>query len=338
VVRARAPRRGARRLGLGMLAVAMALPLGLLWPAGTSFATPTRADLQSQLRQLNGQADRAVEDFLEAQLALKQTRASLSGLRRQLDAAKTQLQTLRDAVSAQATDAYKYGPADLALVLNPGNANDALDRMQTLNLLAERTSDQFSDLRVAEQVYELELARLSRVEREREAQVKRLAAKKDQVERLLARTRDLLGQLRQSAGAGAVNGVDPGVPVGSAPPPPSGGGAAAAVRYAYAQVGKPYSFGAAGPSAFDCSGLTMMAWRQAGIALPHSAAGQYGIGRHVSRSELQPGDLIFRYSPISHVAMYIGNGLQIAATHTGSTVKVQSAFYGPIVGYSRPNG
>jgi cell wall-associated NlpC family hydrolase len=82
----------------------------------------------------------------------------------------------------------------------------------------------------------------------------------------------------------------------------------------------------------------MMSWRQAGIALPHSAAGQYGIGRHVSRSELQPGDLIFRYSPITHVAMYIGNGLQIAATHTGSTVKVQSAFSGPIVGYSRPNG
>jgi peptidoglycan DL-endopeptidase CwlO len=338
VVRARASRRGTRRVALGVLAVAMALPLSLLWPAGTSFAAPTRADLQSQLRQLNGQADRAVEDFLEAQLALKQTRASLSGLQRQLDAAKTQLQTLRDAVSAQATDAYKYGPADLALVLNPGDAGDALDRMQTLNLLAERTSDQFSDLRVAEQAYQIELARLSAVEREREARVKRLAAKKDQVDRLVARTKDLLAQLRQSAGAGAVDGVDPGMPVGSLPPPPSGGGAAAAVRYAYAQVGKPYVYGADGPNAFDCSGLTMMAWRQAGIALPHSAAGQYGIGRHVSRSELQPGDLIFRYSPISHVAMYIGNGLQIAATHTGSTVKVQSAFYGPIVGYSRPNG
>jgi len=119
---------------------------------------------------------------------------------------------------------------------------------------------------------------------------------------------------------------------------PSGGGAAAAVRYAYAQIGKPYQFGADGPGSFDCSGLTMMAWRQGGIALPHSAAGQYGIGRHVTRSELQPGDLIFRYSPISHVAMYVGGGMQVAATHTGSTVKLQSAFQGPIVGYSRPNG
>jgi cell wall-associated NlpC family hydrolase len=82
----------------------------------------------------------------------------------------------------------------------------------------------------------------------------------------------------------------------------------------------------------------MMAWRQGGIALPHSAAGQIGVGRRVTKAELQPGDLIFRYSPISHVAMYVGGGMQVAATHTGSTVKLQPAFQGPIVGYSRPNG
>ena len=63
-----------------------------------------------------------------------------------------------------------------------------------------------------------------------------------------------------------------------------------------------------------------------------------GVGRRVTRAELQPGDLIFRYSPVSHVAMYVGGGMQVAATHTGSTVKLQSAFQGPIVGYSRPNG
>jgi cell wall-associated NlpC family hydrolase len=113
---------------------------------------------------------------------------------------------------------------------------------------------------------------------------------------------------------------------------------AAVVRYAEAQVGKPYVWGADGPSSFDCSGLTMMAWRQAGISLPHSAAAQYSVGRHVTRAELQPGDLIFRYSPISHVAMYVGNGMQVAATHTGSTIKLQSAFQGEIVGYSRPTG
>jgi hypothetical protein len=316
----------------------LALPSVLLWHAAAGFAAPSPSDLQQQVRQLNAEADKAVEEFLEARLALEQTRATLTDLGDQLRAATRQLEALRSTVSAQAADAYKYGPAEVALVLSPGDASDALDRIQTLNLLAERTSDQFSDLRVAERTYQLELARLSKMERERELRVKRLQAKKERVDGLLTRTQSLLGQLRLAGGAGAVDGIDPGLPIGSAPPLPSGGGAAAAVRYAYAQIGKPYRYGASGPDAFDCSGLTMMAWRQGGIALPHSAAGQYGIGRHLSRSELQPGDLIFRYSPISHVAIYVGNGLQVAATHTGSTVELQSAFYGPIVGYSRPNG
>jgi cell wall-associated NlpC family hydrolase len=129
-----------------------------------------------------------------------------------------------------------------------------------------------------------------------------------------------------------------------APPPPSGGGgggasgsAAAVVAYARAQVGKPYCYGGSGPGCFDCSGLTMMAWRQAGVSLPHSSAAQYSVGRRISASELQPGDLIFYYSPISHVSVYIGNGQRISATHTGDYVRVQSLGSG-IVGYARPNG
>ena len=126
-------------------------------------------------------------------------------------------------------------------------------------------------------------------------------------------------------------------------PPPSGGGgggsgsAAAAVAYARAQVGKPYCYGGSGPGCFDCSGLTMMAWRQAGVSLPHSSASQYNVGRRISASELQPGDLIFYYSPISHVSVYIGGGQRISATHTGDYVRVQS-LGSSIVGYARPNG
>ncbi len=285
MVRVRRSARRFPRILRGALAFALTLPLALVWAGGVARAEPTVGDLQRQLRRLNGEADQAVERYLEAKLGLDQARASLS-----------------------------------------------------TNLLAQRASDQLDDLGVAERAFQEEMARLRKVERDREEQVKRLAAEKAKVDKLVRRTENLLSQLRQSGGAGAVNGIDPGLPAGALGPLPSGGGAAAAVRYAYAQIGKPYVFGADGPGSFDCSGLTMMAWRQGGIALPHSAAAQYGIGRHVSRSELQPGDLIFRYSPISHVAMYVGGGMQIAATHTGSTVKLQSAFYGPIVGYSRPNG
>ena len=338
MVRVRRSARRFPRILRGALAFALTLPLALVWAGGVARAEPTVGDLQRQLRRLNGEADQAVERYLEAKLGLDQARASLSTMRQQVEVARGQLQDLKGLVSAQAANAYMFGPADVALMLNPSTADATLDRMQPLNLLAPRARDQLDDLGVAERAFQEEMARLRKVERDREEQVKRLAAEKAKVDKLVRRTENLLSQLRQSGGAGAVNGIDPGLPAGALGPLPSGGGAAAAVRYAYAQIGKPYVFGADGPGSFDCSGLTMMAWRQGGIALPHSAAAQYGIGRHVSRSELQPGDLIFRYSPISHVAMYVGGGMQISATHTGSTVKLQSAFYGPIVGYSRPNG
>ena len=104
-------------------------------------------------------------------------------------------------------------------------------------------------------------------------------------------------------------------------PPPSGA-AAVAVQFALAQVGKPYVFGAGGPGSYDCSGLTSAAYRAAGISLPHSAAGQYGYGTHVSFDQLQPGDLIFLYSPIGHVEIYIGGGLAVSAPTSGENVKV----------------
>ena len=96
-----------------------------------------------------------------------------------------------------------------------------------------------------------------------------------------------------------------------------------------AQVGDAYVYGAAGPNAFDCSGLTMMAWAQAGVGLPHSSSAQFGSGPHISASDLQPGDLVFYYSPISHVGMYIGNGLIVHAANPGAGVAVAGLFSMP---------
>lgn len=94
-----------------------------------------------------------------------------------------------------------------------------------------------------------------------------------------------------------------------------------AVDFAIAQVGKPYVWAAAGPDAFDCSGLTMAAWAAAGVKLPHLASEQYNYGTHVSYSELQPGDLIFLYSDIHHVEIYIGDGYAISAPQEGENIK-----------------
>jgi cell wall-associated NlpC family hydrolase len=92
------------------------------------------------------------------------------------------------------------------------------------------------------------------------------------------------------------------------------------IAFAEAQVGKSYSYGAAGPYSYDCSGLTMTAYAQIGVQLPHSAAEQYGYGTHVAYSQLQPGDLIFLYSPIGHVELYVGHDLAVSAANPATGV------------------
>jgi cell wall-associated NlpC family hydrolase len=128
-----------------------------------------------------------------------------------------------------------------------------------------------------------------------------------------------------SGGSGSSGSPGPGT---SAPPQPSGG-AAAAIAFAKAQLGEPYRWGAAGPSRWDCSGLTMMAWRAGGIALPHFSGAQYGAGTPVPVSQAQPGDLLFwtsngRPGGIHHVALYVGGGSFIEAPHAGASVRYNS--------------
>jgi cell wall-associated NlpC family hydrolase len=118
-------------------------------------------------------------------------------------------------------------------------------------------------------------------------------------------------------------------PATAAPAPAATAAAQVAVDTALAQVGDPYVWAGAGPNSFDCSGLTQYAYRAAGISLPHSSRMQSGIGTPVSYSNLQPGDLVFFYSPVSHVGMYIGNGQIVHAPYSGSTVQVVELAYMP---------
>jgi cell wall-associated NlpC family hydrolase len=110
---------------------------------------------------------------------------------------------------------------------------------------------------------------------------------------------------------------------------------AQALQAAISRLGYPYIWGAAGPTSFDCSGLVMWAYQQVGISLPHFTVSQYNSGVHVSRNDLEPGDLIFFFSNISHVGMYIGNGMMIDAPSFGEDVKVQPIYWSAFVGAVR---
>jgi peptidoglycan DL-endopeptidase CwlO len=321
----------------------------LLTAAGPAAADPsTASDLQRRLEGLNRQADQQVEDYLQAKLAVARTRKSMRGMQRQLDGVRGQLADARASIAARAAVAYVQGPAtDVASLLAASDPTDALERAQLLDLLATHDADQVLGARAIERSAEARANELAAVERKQAAILEQMAAQKARIEQLVTQTEQTLAQLRaaERRAAAAASRPAPTAPAPSAgspapTPPPNAvsGNVGAVIRYAYAQLGKPYQWGATGPGGFDCSGLTMMAWAQAGVSLPHSSRAQISIGRQVTRSELQPGDLIFRYSPISHVSLYVGNGQQISATHTGSTVKLQSAFQGEVVGYSRPTG
>jgi len=322
-----------------VLLAALLLPLTLLSGGAGSpaSAAPSQASLEAQLEQLNRQADQLVEEYLQSKLVLARVRKIRDDMRRQASGAERDLRALQATLGARAAAAYVQGAGNtLAAVLNSEDPASAIDRVQVLELLASHDGDLLDRLGLAGKAYDARKQDLAAAEREAAAEVARLDAKKAEVERAVARTRELLRQMKaRSASPSPTPSPAP------SPPPSSGGGSgagAAAVRYAMAQVGKPYCYGGAGPSCYDCSGLTMMAWRQGGVSLPHSSSAQYSVGRRISASELQPGDLIFRYSPISHVSMYIGNGQQVSATHTGDYVRVQSASNPNIVGYARPNG
>jgi peptidoglycan DL-endopeptidase CwlO len=147
-------------------------------------------------------------------------------------------------------------------------------------------------------------------------------------------TQTSTGTARKSTGRST--GAAAGPRAGSNVPAPSPG-AAGAVAAAMSQLGVGYRFATAIPGvAFDCSGLTAWAWGQAGVSLPHQSRSQFAVLPHISQDQIQPGDLIFYYNPIGHVAMYIGNGQMVHATHPGDVIKVAAVNWGRVVGIGRP--
>jgi len=184
---------------------------------------------------------------------------------------------------------------------------DALDgRRREVEAANERQSELLSQV-------EGELAELIEQERAREA-----AAERERSEAEFARLQAEAAQ-RESRSSQPSEVAMPDAPAPS-------GGAAAAVAYAQAQLGKPYRYAATGPDEFDCSGLTMMAWAQAGVSMPHYSAAQGAMFPRVPDDQLSPGDLVIYYADEHHVAIYVGGGMTIAATQTGDFIKLQPVF------------
>ncbi|MFB4422462.1 NlpC/P60 family protein [Streptomyces sp. QL37] len=180
-----------------------------------------------------------------------------------------------------------------------------------------------------------EKARLAELEREKEAEAKRKAeelarqqAAKEKAEKAAQEEAE-----EEEAGSGSGTGTETG---GTGSDSGYASKAEKVLAFARAQIGKPYVWGATGPSSYDCSGLTQAAWKDAGVDLPRTTWDQVEVGTRVATADLQPGDLVFFYDDISHVGIYKGDGMMIHAPKPGANVREESIYYMPIYGSVRP--
>ncbi|TWG05181.1 cell wall-associated NlpC family hydrolase [Streptomyces brevispora] len=182
-----------------------------------------------------------------------------------------------------------------------------------------------------------EKARLAELEQKRKDEARLKAAELAKKQAAAKAEADRKAKEAESAtGAGTGTGTGTGTGSGSGSDSSATTKAEKVLAFARAQIGKPYVWGATGPSSYDCSGLTQAAWKAAGVTLPRTTWDQVEVGTRIATADLRPGDLVFFYDDISHVGIYKGDGMMIHAPKPGANVREESIYYMPIYGSVRP--
>jgi cell wall-associated NlpC family hydrolase len=299
---------------------------------------PNVDEARRQVEALYHKAEQATERYDEARMALQDAERKFARAQKLASTQQSNVSELQKSVGAFAANAYRNGGLDQTLQLVFSDDPEAfIDRASDLDALSSREAGALR--KVVEARRELQANQTAAAQQLAvvEAQRKALATEKAEVEKNLRAARDVLNRLQakdRATVARASRDNDPRDLLKNLPLPNPR--ASRAIEYALAQLGDRYVWGAAGPDGFDCSGLTMAAWSRAGVSLPHSSAEQYSMGTKVPRSELQPGDLVFFYSPVSHVGIYIGNGRMVHAPNPSRRVEIASISEMPFAGATRP--
>jgi len=303
---------------------------------------PTISEVKDRVDALNHQAEIASENLNTVRVEVQAATKRLSALQADVERKRARVEKLRSLVVGTALADYQnagglstttsFLVADDPGAFMNGVASKAMVERQQTSLLTQLSQRQ-RQLSIQKKQAQREVAAIDKDRAEVAKHKAELSARTQQAQDLLdsleAAARARLLRM-QAAPDPSYNSPSRSTPRFSLNDVPASERAKVAVQTALDQIGDPYSYGAAGPDAFDCSGLTMYAWSAAGVALSHSSSVQSTQGTPVSISSLMPGDLVFYYSPVSHVGMYIGGGRVVHAPHTGTTVQIASLYSMPI--------
>jgi peptidoglycan DL-endopeptidase CwlO len=322
-----------KRSGAASLATATAT-LTLLVPAVGSNAQitssqPTLASLVAQARQLEFQINALSEQYDGLRIQLGRAQADAQIAEQAVTRAATALAGGQLAVAQLAAENYMNAGLDPALqALAAGNPEQFLSQASTITELDQASGDNVSTLRNEEdtdqrarQTAGQQLATVRALEAAMNAGKAAITARIDQVNG---------AAMKQAMAIFTQTGQYPDITI-----PTANTVGAQALAAALTRRGDPYVWGAAGPGAFDCSGLVVWAFAQEGIALPHYTGDLWNSGVHIPRADLEPGDLVFFFPDISHVGIYLGDGLMIDAPDFGETVRVEPVYWAYYVGAVR---
>jgi peptidoglycan DL-endopeptidase CwlO len=319
--------RTARRLlQIGVFAAVVA---GVVLPGTGAIAAakPSLASLQQQIKEQSTALEKIVEQYNKVTIDLGVNVKAAAKVSAEMKPTQRALDAARGKLAGMAASAYMGGKiSSLSAILDANSTLDLLDQMATVNQLATEKQRQISGVLQLQTAYQDQKQSLDNLIAAENAKRAELAKQKATI---LTKLATLYKVRAEAYGSPTVRSG------GSHPPPPYlPGRGGKVVKFAYAQLGKPYAWAQDGPRSYDCSGLTLAAYRSVGISLPHNARAQWGVVHHISRAELSPGDLVF-YESLGHVAIYIGNSKVIHAPTFGDVVKISPITMMSPYGYGR---
>jgi cell wall-associated NlpC family hydrolase len=326
-VRTPVARHAARRSVITVL-VTCAVVLG----GGTvARAEPTAAEVEKQIDVAWNQLEPVIERHNATKLDLDKKQKQVAALSKKIEPLQVQIDVAMARVGEFAAEQYKGGNlSTINALLSTGSPTTFGDQLVMLDQFARRSQADIQTVVDLRNEYSKQKEPLDQLVAQLSTTEAELAARKKQIDGEIDKLEDM--RLKAYGSGGTTGSLAP-VPCPYTYP---GGAAGTAVKFACAQIGKMYQYGSGGPGTFDCSGLTSAAWAKAGVSLPHNAAAQRRATDDVSRSNLRAGDLVFYYSDLHHVGMYVGGGWIVHASRTGEPIRMRKLDAAPVHSFGRP--